>query len=200
MSEEHGQIIRNDELTWVIDPLDGSSYYVRGLQSFRISVALLHQWQPVLGIVSCPLNAEFFTALHAGGSYLNGKPITVSSHRKLQDCIFSFSHRFLMDTEYRRPRDELVASCRSIRGGGSCAQELCYIACGRIDSLIAPAQKIWDFAAGILIVEEAGGQLTNFAGESPDYFAISQKDFSLVASNGHIHRQILESLLSYTEG
>lgn len=200
ISEEGGEIKQNDELTWVIDPIDGSSYYIRGLRSFSVSVALLYQWQPILGIVACPSNAELFTTLRAGGSYLNGKPITVSSSQKLRDCIFSFSHRFLREPKFSSPQEELVPSCRSIRGGGSCAQELCYIACGRIDGFVAPAQKFWDFAAGALMVEEAGGQFTNFSGEPPDYSTIEQMVFSVVASNGHVHSRILEPLSSCPRG
>jgi len=194
VSEERGQISRHDELTWVIDPLDGSSYYVRGLQSFSVSLALLHEWRPILGIVACPSNSELFTALQARGSYLNGRPIVVSSIGKLPDGILSFSHSFLRAPEYANPRSQLVPSCRSIRGGGSCAQELCYIACGRTDGFVAPAQSIWDFAAGALVVEEAGGQFTDFAGEPPDYSALPHKDFPVVASNGLVHGRILEPL------
>ena len=142
VSEERGQMSRHNKFTWIIDPLDGSSYYVRGLQSFSVSLALLYEWQPILGIVACPSNSELFTALRAGGSYLNGRPITVSSRGELLDSILSFSHSFLRTPQYDNPRTQLVPSCRSIRGGGSCAQELCYIACGRIDGFVAPAQKL----------------------------------------------------------
>jgi myo-inositol-1(or 4)-monophosphatase len=192
ISEEQGQIIHNDELTWVIDPVDGSSYYVRGLRSFSVSVALLYQWQPILGIAPCPSNAGLFTTLRAGGSYLNGKPITVSSSQKLRECIFSFSHRFLREPKYSSPREELAPSCRSIRGG-SCAHELPYIACGRIDAFVAPAQKIRDFAAGALMVEETGGQFTNFSGRPPDY---SSTDGFLHRRVQRAYSQISESLSS----
>ena len=200
VSEERGGIVRDSGFTWVIDPLDGSSYYVRGLRSFSVSVALLYEWQPILGIVACPSDSEVFTALRAGGSYLNGRRITVSSLGELRDCIFSFSHRFLRAPEYLSPRSELVPSCRSIRGGGSCAQELCYIACGRTDGFIAPAQSLWDFAAGALVLEEAGGQFTDFAGEAPDYSSLSHKDFPVASSNGRLHSRILASLSSCQRG
>lgn len=194
VSEERGRVSRHDEFTWVLDPLDGSSYYVRGLRSFSVSLALLHKWQPVLGIVACPSNSELFTALRAGGSYLNGRRMAVSSIGELRDGILSFSHSFLRASQYDSPRNHLVPSCRSIRGGGSCAQELCYVACGRTDGFIAPAQSIWDFAAGAIVVEEAGGQFTDSAGRPPDYSALSHKDFTVVASNRLVHSQLLEPL------
>ncbi|MDP2982120.1 MAG: inositol monophosphatase [Candidatus Latescibacter sp.] len=196
ISEERGRTLRDSEFVWVFDPLDGSSYYIRGLQSFSVSLALLCEWQPVLGIVACPANGEVFTAVRGGGSFLNAKQISTSSVCELRDCILSFSHRFLRAPEYLKPRTELVPSCRSIRGGGSCAQELCYIACGRIDGFIAPAQSLWDFAAGSLILTEAGGHFSGFAGESPEYLRMSQKDFAIVGSNGTVHRIILAELCS----
>jgi len=194
LSEERGQVQRHSEFTWIVDPLDGSSYYVRGLRSFSISLALLHEGQPIVGIVACPSDAEFFTAVKAGGAYLNGRRVTVSSQEKLQDGILSFSHSFLRAPQYAGPRNDLVPSCRSIRGGGSCAQELCCLACGRTDGFIAPSQSLWDFAAGAILIEEAGGRLTDFAGQAPCYSALRCKDFPVVASNGLVHGRIVASL------
>jgi myo-inositol-1(or 4)-monophosphatase len=114
ISEECGSIMRNPDVVWVIDPLDGTSYYARGLRSFSISIAFLYKWQPVLGLVSCPADSETFTAMRSGGSFLNGNRIGVSSISQFGDSIVSYSHRFLRDPGYLASRSKMIPGCRSI--------------------------------------------------------------------------------------
>jgi myo-inositol-1(or 4)-monophosphatase len=194
ISEECGGMMRNRDFVWVIDPLDGTSYYARGLKAFSISITFLYKWQPVLGLVTCPADSETFTAMRSSGALLNGEKIVSSSISQFGDSIVSYSHRFLREPQYLASRSIMIPGCRSIRGGGACAQELCYVACGRIDGFIAPVQKIWDFAAGGLILEEAGGRLTDFFNGNPNYAALLNDDFHVAASNNRIHDQILGQL------
>ncbi|KPJ53363.1 hypothetical protein AMJ39_05005 [candidate division TA06 bacterium DG_24] len=194
ISEEAGRDAISGDYLWVIDPLDGSSYYARGLDTFSISVALLHRWGPVLGIVSCPATGEFFSACKGEGAYVNGTRIQASTVDRLNDSIVSFGHRMLRLDDDGSATRELLRSVRSIRAGGSCAQELCYVACGRIEGVVSRDQSIWDYAAGKLILEEAGGTLTDFHGSSPQLESLRTRDLSLVASNRILQSAILEKL------
>jgi myo-inositol-1(or 4)-monophosphatase len=194
ISEEAGRKGGDEDYLWVIDPLDGSSYYARGLPTFSTSLALLHRGEVILAVVSCPALGEFFSASKGKGAYLDGERIETSTIDRLDDSILSFGHRVLrLDDDGARTRD-LLKSVRSVRAGGSCAQELCYVACGRIEGVISRDQRIWDYAAGKLILEEAGGILTSLGGAEPELETLGTGRLSLVASNGPLHRAILEKL------
>jgi len=192
ISEESATREVLSDYVWVIDPLDGSSYYAKGLPSFSISLALLIEWEVILGIVICPANREFFHAVKSHGAYLNDNRIQTSKTVRFQDSIFSFGHKILRLDNLRAQTKTLLESVRSIRGGGSCSQELCNVACGRTEALIKVDQSIWDYAAGKLILEEAGGTFSDFRGNRPAFNSLRERDFCLIASNGILQEEILK--------
>lgn len=194
ISEERATKEMLSDYVWVIDPLDGSSYYAKGLPSFSISLALLYKWEVILGIVSCPANKELFYALKSRGAYLNGNRIQTSNIEDFHDSIFCFGHKILRLDNFRSQTKTLLESVRSIRGGGSCAEELCNVACGRIEALIKMDQSIWDYAAGKLILEEAGGIFRDFHGNKPAFNSLRERDFCLIASNAILQEKILKIL------
>jgi|CXWL01.1.fsa_nt_gi myo-inositol-1(or 4)-monophosphatase len=198
ISEESGVLAaasKKIDYLWILDPLDGSSYYLRGLSSFSISVAVLYQGKLMVGIVNCPLTGEKFVAIKGEGATLNSSPISVSKTSALAEAIMSFGHGFLRTDNYETSRRKILNSIRSIRAGGSCAMEVCYLACGRLDGVVQLNQSVWDYAAATLILEEAGGDLTGFDGNSPNFQERGKKDFSFVASNKLLHNSILQTII-----
>lgn len=192
LSEEKGFEYFDSEFVWVIDPLDGSSYYARGIPTFSVSIALINSGEIVCGVIYCPAQNELFTAEKGMGAFLNGIPVKVSATDTLNQSVFSAGHRYLRLEVYDREMRRLLQSVRSIRGGGSCAQELCYLACGRIDVILTVNQSFWDYAAGALILEEAGGKITTTTGEELSVVKYMNAKFDLLASNKILH---LESML-----
>lgn len=168
LSEELGWTDNNSIYTWIIDPLDGSSYYSRAIDTFSVSIALFCNMEPLLGVVYCPVANELFYSEKGKGAFLNGDLIRCSEISLLRDSIGSFGHRYLRLDIYEPISKVLLESVRSLRAGGSCAMELCYLACGRIDILVAVNQSIWDYAAGMLIVRESGCQFKEINDKSID--------------------------------
>lgn len=165
VSEESGADSLNSEFQWIIDPIDGSSYFARGIASFSVAIALLRKGEIVLGVIDNPVFKETFYASNGGGAFRNEDRIAVSTTKTLNQSIFSFGHRFIRSDSYKAQASELLNAVRSIRAGGSCAQELCQLACGRIDGLIAVNQSSWDYFAGKIILEEAGGKMNQLNGK-----------------------------------
>lgn len=181
LSEESGFIDKNSDQIWVIDPLDGSSYYSRSIETFSVSIALYKNERPVLGVVFCPIKNELFHAIANEGAYLNDEPIQCSHTAHLQDAIGSFGHRYIRLEKYDNTAKKLLQSIRSVRAGGSCAMELCYLACGRIDLALTVNQSFWDYAAGMLIAKESGGNFTTLSHENWDFQTYWLKKFDLLA-------------------
>ncbi len=155
------------EMTWVIDPLDGTSNYIHQFPLFCISIALMRKNESLVGLVFDPLHGEFFTAAKGRGARLNGKPIAVSPIRSLRQSFVStgFPYRMHRHFEpYHRSLRKVFYRTGGIRRGGSAALDLCYTACGRFDGFWEFGLSIWDIAAGSLIVEEAGGRVSDFNG------------------------------------
>lgn len=156
LSEESGFLDKHSDYLWVIDPLDGSSYYSRGLETYAVSIALYLNKTPVIGVVYCPARNEMFYADRNEGAFMNGANITCSSTTLLKDAIGSFGHRYIRLEEYDKSSKAILQSVRSVRAGGSCAMELCYLASGRIDLVLTVNQSFWDYAAGMFIAEKSG--------------------------------------------
>lgn len=192
-TSENGQLAaKNAEYTWIIDPLDGTTNYVHGLPVFSISVALLHQGVPVLAIVDCPQLQERFTAIKGKGAFLNGSPISVSQRHELKDTLIATGfpyHEFAEMQAYVEVLTHLMHGTRGLRRMGSAAIDLAYTACGRFDAFYELNLSPWDIAAGILLVEEAGGTVTDFKGEPEVIFGKQ-----IVAGNQPIHHQMLSIL------
>ena len=192
LSEEIGLMRGDADYIWVIDPLDGSSYYSRGIETFSVSVALMYRYEVIAGAIYLPVQGELFFAEKDKGAFLNEKKINVSATADLRESIGNFGHRYLRLEEYDKGMRNLLKSIRSVRGGGSCAMEMSYLACGRIDIVLTVNQSFWDYAAGSLIVSEAGGEVTDIKGNHVDPQKYLMSKYDLMTSNGHVHKNILK--------
>jgi len=175
---------------WLVDPLDGTNNFAHGFPQVGVSLALVQEQQPVLGIVHDPLRGETFTAVEGSGANLDGQPIHVTEVDDLADAFlatgFPYDRRTARDNNVQR-LDHFVRRSQGVRRAGAAVLDLCYVACGRFDGFWEIRLHPWDVAAGVLIVREAGGCATDFAG-TPDCVSGRQ----IVASNGCIHGQMLQ--------
>lgn len=167
---EEKQIQQNAEKqwVWVIDPIDGTTNFAHGLPMYCCSIALLEFGQPVLGLIHLPVLGETFTAQKGKGAYLNGEPIHVSQSRNLESSLIATGfpyHSFVQTPEYLRSFEAFMRTTQGIRRMGSAAIDLAYTANGSFDGFFEYGLSIWDVAAGILMVEEAGGVVSNFRGQ-----------------------------------
>lgn len=151
--------------TWVIDPLDGTSNYLRGLPHFCVSIALVENGEPVHGVIFDPLRNELFTASRGSGATLNGKRIRVADRKDLDGALLltGFPPRERKRASAQlKCLDTLFTEIQDIRISGSAALDLAYVACGRADAYFEAGIKPWDIAAGTLMVREAGGKVSDF--------------------------------------
>ena len=191
LGEEGGNIGSSDYL-WIVDPLDGTVNYAHGFPFYCVSIALEIAGTRAVGVIYDPVRDELFCATQGGGAFLNDKPIRVSSQATLTGRAM-LATGFPYDTitallaleVFRR----FLALGLPIRRPGAAALDLCYVACGRIDGFFEYKLNAWDCAAGILIVEEAGGQVSNFDGQTYDY-----ENKKIVASNRHLHQAMLKTI------
>ncbi len=164
--EETTEALKGD-YRWIIDPLDGTTNFLHQLPFFAISVALQYQEKTILGIV-CEVNKrEMFYAWKGGGSWLNGKAIKVNDNTVMQDAMIAtgfpyYDYQFV--PAYLKTLEFFMLKTRGIRRFGAAALDLVYVACGRFDAYYEYSLSAWDVAAGALIVEEAGGKVTDFNG------------------------------------
>jgi len=156
-----------DGYYWVIDPLDGTTNFLHKLPVFAVSVGLIYQKQPILGLIFEPNRDELFTAAKGQGAHLNGKPIQVSPEKSLSKSLLATGfpyYDFSYQDRYVELLKELMQSSHGLRRMGAAAIDLAYTACGRFEGFFEANLKPWDVAAGKIIIEEAGGMVTNFSG------------------------------------
>lgn len=176
---------------WIVDPIDGTNSFLHQQPFYSTSIALEKDGQVILGAVYAPVLGELFLAERHGGATLNGAPIRVSAEETLVDCLLGTGFACLRDNLPRNNLPYLSAvlpKVLDIRRSGSVAIDLCYVACARLDGFWELNLRPYDIAAGWLILEEAGGCVTDFAGGAG---AIGDE---LVASNGRIHRDLVHIL------
>lgn len=167
-AEESGQShLQANGYQWVIDPLDGTTNFTYGLPYFCISVALTRSHQPILAAIYNPLSKDFFYAQEGKGALCNGKKITVSKTEALTDAIISFGLPYAPDTRARVMNVVLNASktVQAVRSFGAVALDLAYVAMGGLDGIFLSNLAWWDVAAGMLLVTEAGGVISDFEGK-----------------------------------
>jgi myo-inositol-1(or 4)-monophosphatase len=189
LSEEAGEIVMDSEYKWIIDPIDGTINYAHGIPICCVSIGLEHNGKMILGTVHNPFMKEFYLAEKGKGATLNGEPIFVSAQTEVDKAclVTGFPYTYL-----DQPNGPLDVFGRFIRRGiavrrlGSAAIDLCWVAAGRFDGFYEHKLNAWDSAAGFLMVEEAGGKITDFKG---DYYSPYQPQ--IVASNGKIHDELL---------
>ncbi len=171
---------------WIIDPLDGTHNFIHNIGIFGVSIALAYRERIVLGVIYMPGNSELYYAQKGKGTYLNGRRISVSQRGiKQATLIFDSSIRY-QKKAMLKALGGLVDQVFNVRMFGSTARGLTYIAEGKADVEVEYNDKVWDFAAGLLLIEEAGGKVTDLSGGKWNL-----KTRGYVASNGKIHNQVL---------
>ncbi|MFB3816744.1 MAG: inositol monophosphatase [Candidatus Methylomirabilales bacterium] len=180
------------EWRWILDPLDGTKNFAHGLPEFCVSLAAERRGRVELGVVHDPVHRETFLAVRGRGAWRNGMPIRVSAVGELGRAFLGTGvpHRVRdFAAPLGRTFGRLAARSLGVRDRGAGALDLCYVACGRLDGYWEIDQSPWDIAAGGLMVQEAGGRMSDFRGGPFDIFG-----GQTVASNGRIHRQLLAVL------
>jgi myo-inositol-1(or 4)-monophosphatase len=189
-TEEGTSTKRGLKYCWVIDPLDGTTNFLHGLHPYAISIALMEYDEVVAGIVYEVSGNEIFTAWKDGGAWLNGRPICVSKAAKLSDSLiatgFPYSDFDRLDL-YMKCLTHFCKHTHGIRRLGSAAIDLAYIACGRFEAFYEYGLHPWDIAAGILLVREAGGRVSDFSGNEKKLTGVE-----IVAANCPVFSEVLE--------
>ncbi len=189
LAEEGNRPIGQSANRWLVDPLDGTTNFIHGLPVFAVSVALEHESSMVLGAVYDPCRKELFLAQKGNGATLNGRPIQVSSRQKPEEALlataFPWREKSVL-SRYLEGFTRVFAKVSDIRRGGSAALDLAYVACGRCDGFWELGLSPWDIAAGHLLVKEARGDISDFAGGS-DHIWVGD----VVAGNQAIHSFLL---------
>ncbi|WP_173934047.1 inositol monophosphatase family protein [Chelativorans sp. Marseille-P2723] len=191
--EERGVVEGEDaQHRWLVDPLDGTTNFLHGLPIFSISIALERQGQIVAGVIYNPAMDELYTAERGGGAFLNDRRMRVAARRELSDCVIGTGIPHLGRGHHGRALVDLrnvMAEVAGIRRFGSAALDLAYVAAGRMDGFWEDGLEPWDLAAGILMVREAGGFVTDRAGKQN-----MLENGSIVAGNEALHRALLKTL------
>ena len=193
LSEEIGEINNDDSFKWIIDPIDGTSNFLHGIPHFAISIGLEHNKEIICGIIYDPIKDEMFTAEKGNGSYLNNQRMRVSSRSKLEDCMIftggrkrDAKNRELALKEYYKFSIKVLTPIRKL---GSASLDMAYVAAGRCDGFWQRNLNYWDIAAGIILVKEAGGFVTDFNGEN-EYI----QNKTILATNAKINKEMIEVL------
>ncbi len=181
--------------TWIIDPIDGTVGYARGHFQFCISIAFCMNGQIQVGVVYCPALDEIFTGVKNGGSFLNGKSIQVSGTEVLENSLVAtgFPHGWEGIDRLVARLGEVRKRCRDIRRSGSCAFDLCWVACGRIDAYYEEDLKAWDLSAGKLIAIEAGAKY-GFFDENKRNELSEIRGYANLSANPHVYPEMMAIL------
>jgi myo-inositol-1(or 4)-monophosphatase len=167
VGEEGGVVEGDNDFKWIIDPLDGTTNFIKGIPHFAVSIALMHKGRLDQAVVFDPLRGELFTASRGVGAQLNGFRIRASKAKELSQTIlataFPFKNKKSLP-EYQTGFNKIFMQAGDIRRCGSAALDLAYVACGRYDGYWERGVKPWDIAAGELLVRESGGLVTDFSG------------------------------------
>ncbi len=168
---EEGGGSSDEKGRWIVDPIDGTSNFIKDIPLYTISIAYEHDGELVIGVVYAPALDEMYTAVKGQGAFRNGKPIHVSDESDPDRAIFSMSFAHRIDEDHNRMLgviDRMVGHCSDLRRFGSAAFDLCSTACGRVEGFFELGLHLYDIAAGVVILKEAGGNVTGWdEGESP---------------------------------
>ena len=179
ISEENGNKKNKDgKNTWVIDPIDGTVNFLHGIPHFATSIALKHENEIISGLIFDPIKDEMFYAEKNNGAYLNNKRIRVSKKNNMQECLFATSGTVEKKIEF------------SYRKSGSAALDMAYIACGRYDGYFQKNLNLWDIAAGLILVTEAGGVINKID-------LNEHKDLKIIASSPDINEKLMEKISNF---
>tara|TARA_B100001175_G_scaffold26900_1_gene19836 strand:+ start:637 stop:1377 length:741 start_codon:yes stop_codon:yes gene_type:complete len=179
ITEETGIINNSDkENFWLIDPIDGTTNFLHGIPHFAISIALRNKNEIISGLIFDPIKNEMFFAEKNAGSFFNNRRIRVSKKVDIEDCLFATNHQGAINSNL------------NLRYTGCAALDLAYVACGRFDGYFHNKINIWDIAAGILIINEAGGKIN-------DINKFDMNNIDIRASNNDIYNKMLENLKNF---
>ncbi len=193
ITEEGSAGHTDEQFVWVVDPLDGTTNFIHGFAPYAVSIALCKGRQIVVGVVYEIVSDECFYAWKGGGAWVNGQSLHVGKS-EINDALLCLQLPYNSDSYkpvIKHLIDYFYGNVGSIRMIGSAAIALCYVAAGRLDAYAERYIGQWDYMAGALIVQEAGGRVTNYAGE--DYF---MEGDSVVATNGIVHQNLLNAITS----
>lgn len=192
LAEESAQRRTGSDYLWVIDPLDGTTNYAHGYPAFCISIGLLHKGKPLIAGVYDPSRDECFTAEAGKGTLLNGKKIHVSKINKLNEALlvsgfaYDRAERSKFYVEFFR---RFMIQCHDVRRSGTAALDMAWVAAGRVDGFWEFKLAPWDVAAGLLLVKEAGGAVTDFDGKT--WSGLETFGRQTLATNGRVHKEML---------
>lgn len=190
VSEEDEDVVSESDYKWIIDPIDGTVNFANGIPICCVSIGLEYKGKMLLGAVYNPIMEEYYFAEKGKGATLNGQKISVSQKKEvLQSCLVTgFPYTYLEDENGPlQVFSRLIKKGIPVRRLGSAAIDLCWVAAGRFDGFYEHQLHAWDSAAGFLIVEEAGGKVTNLKGET-----YSPYEFGIIATNGKIHDELVK--------
>ena len=183
LSEEDGSKIGKDKNNiWIIDPIDGTTNYLHGVPHFAISIALKSNNEIISGVIYDPIKDEMFYAEKNNGAYYNNQRIRVSKKKKLEDCLFATGGNI---SEKNKTNTNII-----IRRSGSAALDMAYVAAGRFDGYFQKNLNIWDIAAGIIIIKEAGGIINEID-------LSKNNNIKVLASNSSINDKLVKNLVNF---
>ena len=193
LSEEIGEIKKNSSYRWIIDPIDGTLNFLHGIPHFAISVALEKENEIICGVIFDPIKDEIFLAEKDQGSYLNNHRLRVSKRKKIEDCLILTGGPSYKDLNKNISFENYIKISNlansPIRKMGSASLDMAYIAAGRADGFFQKGLSYWDIAAGIILVKEAGGIISDFDG-NPNFI----EDKNIIASNTNINTDLIDLL------
>lgn len=186
------ELAKDKELLWIVDPVDGTTNYVHGFPFYAVSIALAVRGELTVGVIYDPVRDEMFVAEKGKGAYVHGVKTSVSKESSLEESLMAVG--FPPDRSFAQPVNlaglqSILPKVRGIRAGGSAALHLAYVAVGRVSGYYEVGLSPWDSAAGVLLITESGGKVTDTLGRP---YSIATRN--IVASNGLIHDDILSSL------
>ena len=196
LAEESGEAVlvegRRSDWKWIVDPLDGTTNYAHGYPCFCVSIALEHAGVLELGVIYDPVRDEMFAAERGKGATLNSRTIRVSDVDELNSAMVctGFPYNVRERPDFARDFANFTMAAQAVRRDGSAAIDLAYVACGRFDGFWEDGLNPWDTAAGVVLIQEAGGRVTNFDDQPIDIYTLK-----VLASNGLIH-DAMRSVLS----
>ena len=185
ISEEEGSETNKDtQNVWIIDPIDGTNNFLHGIPHFATSIALKSKNEIICGVIYDPIKDEMFYAEKNNGAFFNNHRIKVSKRKNFDDCIFAMG-----GNDKEKLKDEKILN-QSIRKSGSAALDMAYVAAGRYDGYFQKNLNLWDIAAGIIIIKEAGGQTSEIDLDK-------NKNINIVASSSSISEKLSKNLINF---
>lgn len=179
----------HEPYVWIIDPIDGTTNFVHGFPFFSVSIALAHKGEIIVGVIYDPNRDEMFVAEKGKGAYLRGHRMLVSEEEKLSQCLLGAGFPSSSSLGNMKAIGHLIPQVRNIRTTGSAALHLAYVAAGRLSGFFEAGLSVWDIAAGALLVQEAGGRITDLQGAP---YTLATRE--IVATNGRVHDELQQAL------